>query len=288
MMGRFNKESGSCFYNSFLRNMHGAFLYVLDNSGLILYVAGAAIRTRVDHETDEVIIMTPEDIMAGMIAGEMPEYRSVILKGPERRGQYKVVFRDVPFLSLTIGDKLWAHGPTSWAVMNVGPVSNHGWAGAAPFCANTEHHLDHRSWHLARELGAVNGQGGNDLSARLAPIAAEVAASVPSAMSALISGAGLYGGMPENLPDINVIRKSAVIQIMTDREIAQRRAKLNAQKERRKISQQVKYDTVTPKTPETPKPSQQGFNNLLNAIDPSVLEKMEQMTQADAGGSGVS
>lgn len=282
--GRLSKEPGSRFYNSFLRNMHGAFLTVLDPMGRILYVAGAAIRMKVDNDNDEIIIMTPEDIMTGLSGGYQPEYRSIILNGAERRGQHKVVFRDIPFISAYLGNAL--PQASSWGIMNVNPVANHAWSGPAPFCQNTEHHLDHRTWHIAKEMGPVNGQGGNDLSLRLAPEAKDIAEKLQSAIGGLVTGAYLFGGMPNNIPEVEPIKASAVIGTAIKRELSVREAKLQAQRERRASDRTAKFDEV--RSRRTPRTQKEGFNNLLKAINPTVLDKMEQLTQADAGGSGVS
>lgn len=265
---------GDRYHQRWLRNMYGAFLTLLDEEGRILYFAGGALRRRATQDTDEVTILTPEDIMKGVAGGYQPDYRQITLEGEMRR-EYKVVFRDIPFLSAYLGQSI----PTasSWAILKIGPSPDKRWNGAVPNGENSEVHLDNRTWNEAAGLGKVGGSGGNDISARLAPEASTIAESLQSAWSLAITGSFLFGGMSQNIPEVEPIKYSHVLNNIIDHETALRRQKKKEMDQRAAMR-------IASRKGEDPGA---GMRALANAVNPAVLDEMAAKLQPDTGESGV-
>jgi hypothetical protein len=276
--------SGRRLHKRWLGNMYGAFLTALDEEGRILFFAGGALRRKVTKTTDEVVLMTPEDIYRGTmgIGSEgafQPEYKVITLEGPDKHRDYPLEFRDCPFLSAYLGrqlvdpvtpqeaeaGRLPRQLATSWGILRVGPARDKMMDGFKPNGTNAELFLEPRTWKESAVAGSVPGSGSNNLTARLSPYALSFAENYPSAWSLAVSSAYLFGGMTI-IPTATPIQASTVVSNLIDHETQTRLRKKAAMEVARaaRIAAERAGSEVG------------GHMNLLrSAIDPATMAAME-------------
>jgi len=267
---RVSQEPSGRFYKGFMRNMQGMFLTLLDEEGRILYFVAGALRRCGDEECDELTTMYPKDILAGMIGAYQPEYNVEQIRGEDRRGERRVIFEEVPFLSLNLGCRI--PEAVSYGLLQVNPNPNRRWSAAGiPNGVNSEIHLSHRTWNEEVQMGHLAAAGGNDIASRLAPRALEIASTVQSAWSLAMTGSFLFGGMTENLPSVEPIRPSTVLNKMIDHETMVRRQKKEEAASRRALRVQAERLANNPDQ----RRHDEGLRALATAINPSSLEELE-------------
>ena len=216
-------DSGGRFHRRFLRNMHGFALCVYDRCGKILFFAGAAFRRKESETQDCVISMTPAMLCHAIKnTGKPPEPHVLMLEGEARRQDHTVTFSDIPWFSAWLGRQMPTAG--GWGILRVGPASDKKFVGHLPNGTNAEAYLDPRSWKDVSDAGSVPGSGSNDLTARLAPEAFDLADSLISAWDVAVVGAKFFGGMSK-CPKIGMNGASVVLQQQCVSEAKQRDAK---------------------------------------------------------------
>jgi hypothetical protein len=214
--------AGGRFHRRFLRNMHGFALCVYDQDGKILFFAGAAFRRKDSETRDVVISMTPDEVLAGIKAGKPPEPSVIVLEGDARNRDHAVTFTDVPWFSAFLAHKC----PTAsgWGILRVGPASDKKFLGHLPNGTNAEAYLDPRSWKDMADAGSVPGSGSNDLTARLAPEALDLAESLISAWDVAVVMSRFFGGISK-CPRVGMNGASKVLMNQCADEAKQREAK---------------------------------------------------------------
>jgi len=202
--------------------MCGFALAAYDGVGKILYFGGAAFRRKEAENTDAVILITPEMILAGMQAGKQPEPELITLTGDAARGDYTVNMTEIPWLSARLGHLM----PTAagWGILRVAPGSDKHFIGHLPNGTNSEIYVDPRSWQDMRDAGAVPGSGSNDLLARLAPEAEAYAETLVSAWDVTIVMCHMFGGFSK-LPKFGKLGSCNILKQQNDSETKQRNAK---------------------------------------------------------------
>lgn len=260
-------------HKRWLSNMYGAFLTLLDKENRILFFAAGALRRKVSKTTDEVVILTLNDLACGITGSGnssaeayQPEFNIIELTGAEKHRDFPLEIQECPLLSMVLG--LQIPEAASWGILRVGPARDKMMNGFAPNGTNAELFLEPSSWKEAAESGAVPGSGSNDLIARLAPRALEIAEQLPSAWTLAVSAAYLFGGMSV-IPKATPIRSSVVVRDMIEAENSTRRAK-KAEIEAARAARRAAERGVTQ--------VEQHMNVLRQAVSPDTIAAMEKTT----------
>lgn len=194
-VGRRSTIAGRRWHQRFLPNMQGAYLTLLDDEKRILLFVMGALRVRTSDTTDTVFHLSTADVFRGMLgvgasAPFQPEVQKIPLEGEERRRAWVLKLTEIPAFTNMLGIRIpeAAH----WGVLTTGVDPTLRQQGVLPNGVNSEFQLMSSSWKAGDR---IPGSSVKDMSVRLAPRAAEYAATIPSAWLLALTGAALFGGM---------------------------------------------------------------------------------------------
>jgi hypothetical protein len=207
-----------------LRNTHGVFLTRLDENSKILAFLGGAMRTAMDRDTDEVAIITPEDIVRGIegVNGRqfLPQPKVITLAGEARRMPYRVTFHANDYFEYMVKQTM-SEG-CMWGLLSIYPSPTRHKIGAVYNGCNHEEYLDPRTWRQLvtedQSIVRIGASGGGDMNARLAPQAVQYTSTFPTAWEMAVRMCDLFGGL-KGAPTIPGMPPDAVVHKLTLREL---------------------------------------------------------------------
>lgn len=239
------KPNQKKYVNVELKNTQGAFLVRYNKKGAIEAFLGGAMRTQVDKDHDEVVIMSPDDLTRAFIGNDgkrfLPQPKTITLTGEARRRPYRVRFHSNEYFEFTVTSSI-PEG-CMWGLLSIYPSPTRFKVGAVYNGINHEEYLDPRTWRqLETEDGRilrVESGGGGDINARLSEKAVHYASTLPTSWNMTtylaetfggLKGAPVIPGMPDDAVTYKMISRELKLRKDKDVEAQMRKARQYAEK----------------------------------------------------------